>query len=251
MSAYVAAGSSDRCCNFFWWRLNGILMVKDDESGCISIRLMSVTSHVGALSVSIVMWNSVATPLCLCGVLDPAFPILPEGKALIHVPMTFSPPPFNARYPRTPRARFDEKRQAEPERRKGKGVRRAFKPVTVGSGEETQGHLKILNSVCCEYRRITPTHPHAPRPQLVFWGVFRDGNEVFQVWQSRLEFRVWLSLGIEKERTRQVILLLVYRNNGRAECCPFACRMIARPPLLCKSSIYIGDVHVQDRKSVV
>ncbi|CAM9795381.1 unnamed protein product, partial [Hapterophycus canaliculatus] len=43
--------------------------------------------------------------------------------------------------------KFDEKRQAEPERRKGKGVRRAFKPVTVGSGEETQGHLKILNSV--------------------------------------------------------------------------------------------------------
>ncbi|CAN0213700.1 unnamed protein product [Pylaiella littoralis] len=43
--------------------------------------------------------------------------------------------------------KFDEKRNAEPERRKGKGVRRAFKPVTVGSGEETQGHLKILNSV--------------------------------------------------------------------------------------------------------
>ncbi|CAM9380482.1 unnamed protein product [Laminaria digitata] len=43
--------------------------------------------------------------------------------------------------------KFDEKRHAEPERRKGKGVRRAFKPVTVGSGEETQGHLKILNSV--------------------------------------------------------------------------------------------------------
>ncbi|CBJ25930.1 Ribosome biogenesis regulatory protein homolog [Ectocarpus siliculosus] len=43
--------------------------------------------------------------------------------------------------------KFDERRHAEPERRKGKGVRRAFKPVTVGSGEETQGHLKILNSV--------------------------------------------------------------------------------------------------------
>ena len=26
-------------------------------------------------------------------------------------------------------------------------MRRAFKPVTVGTGEETQGHLKILNSV--------------------------------------------------------------------------------------------------------
>ncbi|CAN0478644.1 unnamed protein product, partial [Ectocarpus sp. 8 AP-2014] len=43
--------------------------------------------------------------------------------------------------------KFDEKRHAEPERRKGKGVRRAFKPVTVGAGQETQGHLKILNSV--------------------------------------------------------------------------------------------------------
>ncbi|CAB1097939.1 unnamed protein product [Ectocarpus sp. CCAP 1310/34] len=43
--------------------------------------------------------------------------------------------------------KFDEKRHAEPDRRKGKGVRRAFKPVTVGAGEETQGHLKILNSV--------------------------------------------------------------------------------------------------------
>lgn len=55
------------------------------------------------------------------------------------LPYVLTPPP--------PPVRFDEKRHAEPERRKGKGVRRAFKPVTVGAGEETQGHLKILNSV--------------------------------------------------------------------------------------------------------
>lgn len=43
--------------------------------------------------------------------------------------------------------RFDEMRHAEPARRKGKGVRRAFKAVTTEAAAETQGHLKILNSV--------------------------------------------------------------------------------------------------------
>lgn len=38
-------------------------------------------------------------------------------------------------------------RHAEPIRRKGKGVRRAFKAVTTEAATETQGHLKILNSV--------------------------------------------------------------------------------------------------------
>lgn len=43
--------------------------------------------------------------------------------------------------------RFDEMRPAEPERRTAKGVRRAFKPVTLGAGAEKQDQLQILKSV--------------------------------------------------------------------------------------------------------
>lgn len=43
--------------------------------------------------------------------------------------------------------RFDEMRPSEPQRRKGKGLRRAFKSVTGETSHETQNQLKILNSV--------------------------------------------------------------------------------------------------------